>query len=50
MKKIYITILFVTITIQVQSQIDSSLRDYFPLDVGNYWEYRDNLFNRVPAK
>jgi hypothetical protein len=45
MKKIFITILFVTTIIELKSQVDTTLQDYFPLEVGNYWEYRDNLFN-----
>ncbi len=27
------------------AQIDTTLSEYFPLEIGNYWEYRDNTFN-----
>ncbi|GAB4288080.1 MAG: hypothetical protein Kow0098_05380 [Ignavibacteriaceae bacterium] len=44
MSKTLILLIF-TSTLFTNAQIDSTLKDYFPLEIGNYWEYRDNLFN-----
>lgn len=45
MKKLMTLFFALTSFIYVSAQIDTTLSDYFPLDVGNYWEYTDNLQN-----
>lgn len=45
MNKILIIIVFTATFTKITAQIDTTLRDYFPLEVGNYWEYRDHFAN-----
>ncbi len=45
MNKLLIFIVFFIAFSKLEAQIDTTLRDYFPLEVGNYWEYRDAFFN-----
>jgi hypothetical protein len=41
--RIFITIIIIlTATAIVKAQIDSTLKKYYPLKDGNYWEYTDN--------
>ncbi|MCH9029036.1 MAG: T9SS type A sorting domain-containing protein [Bacteroidetes bacterium] len=44
MVKILIMIFLGASITEFKAQIDTTLREYFPLEIGNYWEYRDNLF------
>jgi hypothetical protein len=45
MKNLILTLSLITNIITLNAQIDTTLKEYFPLEIGNYWEYRDNLNN-----
>ena len=43
MKKIAITLLLLITATHVYSQIDTTRKDFFPLHVGDIWQYRDEV-------
>ncbi|HSL90655.1 MAG TPA: hypothetical protein VK870_15230, partial [Ignavibacteriaceae bacterium] len=45
MKLFLFITLFLIHSNKLYAQIDTTLKEYFPLQIGNYWEYRDNLNN-----
>ncbi len=39
-----IFLLGIPITRYSYSQIDSTLKEYFPLEIGNVWEYEEDIY------
>jgi len=49
MKKLYLFLLFAT-SINLFAQIDTTLKEFYPLQVGNLWQYRNEYDQLLTTK